>query len=183
MAEKPAAEAETTVSVRLVFGQRLDSDQQELKISVSPSCSIQEVKRRLTADDILLSFGPNDRKLGAQYRGDPAVDETALRLGQFSVLAWLARFSHWQLSVSLLPPAPPPPGVAIHHAAASAEGKDPERAVQDARGRGEIPRINELPAPWGPKPSPQLSEAELLASGHLPPKYPDGSSPLVDAAA
>jgi hypothetical protein len=69
--------------------------------------------------------------------------------------------------------------VAIKRAAAIAEQKDPDRAVQDARAKGEIPKINELPAPWGPKPFDAMSDADLAQAGYLPAKYPHSSSPLV----
>ena len=62
-----------------------------------------------------------------------------------------------------------------------AEQKDPERAVQDARAKGDIPRISDLPAPWGPKPFTPPPEQELVKSGYLPARYPAGWSPLVDA--
>ncbi len=89
----------------------------------------------LTADDLFLSFGPNDRKLGRQFQRDPNVDEKTLLLSSFSVLSWLERFPAWSLTVRLLFVTPPPPGVATHTAAAIAEGKDPSRAVQDARAK------------------------------------------------
>lgn len=76
---------------------------------------------------------------------------------------------------------PRPPicaGVAIQKAAASAEQKNPEAAVADARARGEIPKINELPAPWGPKPFQAPPAKELVSSGYLPAQYPASSSPL-----
>jgi hypothetical protein len=69
--------------------------------------------------------------------------------------------------------------VAIQRAAAIAEKKDPERAVQDARAKGDIPKINDLPAPWGPKPY-VASEEELVSSGYWPAKYAEGYSPLKD---
>lgn len=68
-------------------------------------------KGSLTGKELLLSFGPNDRKMGCQYKGDPTVDEKKITLAQFSVLEWLERFPHWALSVRLSPDAPPPPGV------------------------------------------------------------------------
>ncbi len=81
----------------------------------------------------MLFFGPNARRMGSQYVGDPAGEDTALRLADFSALAWLARFPQWRLGVRMLPDAPPPPGVAEHRAAALAEHKDPDKAVQEAR--------------------------------------------------
>jgi hypothetical protein len=89
----------------------------------------------LTADSIFLYFGPNDKKLGRQFAGDPNVDEKALTLAGFSVLPWLDRFASWHLGAKLMPPTPPPPGVAIKKAAALAEGKDADKAVQEARAK------------------------------------------------
>lgn len=42
--------------------------------------------------------GPNDRKLGKQYVGDPSVDESKLLLSQYSLLQWVERFPHWKLT-------------------------------------------------------------------------------------
>jgi hypothetical protein len=89
----------------------------------------------LTADSIFLYFGPNDKKLGRQFAGDPNIDEKAMTLAGFSVLPWLDRFASWHLGAKLMPPTPPPPGVAIKKAAALAEGKDAEKAVQEARAK------------------------------------------------
>lgn len=61
-----------------------------------------------------------------------------------------------------------------------AEGKDPEQAVEAGRRNGDIPKINDLPAPWGPKQFVPPPKDELLEAGYLPPKYPSESSPLVD---
>jgi hypothetical protein len=180
----------TPVTVRVVFGNCVSNADNAISLTIHTqadgSDSIYGVKQliaqaaggRVTADDLLLSFGPNDRKMGKQYVGDPAVDEKALRLAQYSALGWLERFPAWSLTARLLPAAPPPPGVAIQRAAAVAEHKDPDRAVQDARSKGEIPKINDLPAPWGPKPH-VAPPAEELAH-HLPPNYPQHFSPLVD---
>ncbi len=88
---------------------------------------------KVSSDDFRLSFGPNDRKIGQQYRSDPSVDESQLKLQQFSVLSWLDKFPHWHLTARPIQQTPPPPGVAIKKAAASAEGKDPEKAVIEAR--------------------------------------------------
>ena len=82
-----------------------------------------------------LFFGPNARRMGSQYVGDPAGEDSTLCLTDFSVLAWLARFPQWRLGVRMLPEAPPPPGVAEHRAAALAEKKDPDKAVQEARAK------------------------------------------------
>ena len=99
---------------------------------------------------LALHFGPVDAPLGAAYAGDPSVEEAALTLASASsALAWLARFPHWCLGARPLPPAPPPPGVAAVRAAAAAEGADPDAAVEAARAKGEIPRLADLPAPWG----------------------------------
>ncbi|CAL8466986.1 g6522 [Coccomyxa elongata] len=130
----------------------------------------------ISRDQLLLYFGPNERCIGKQYLGDPTVDESAQTLSQFSVLGWLKRFPHWRLGVRLMPAAPPAPGVATFRAAAMSEGKDPDQAVQEARTKGEIPALMDLPAPWGPKPY----VASAGDAAHAPAKYPEGFSPLVD---
>jgi len=106
----------------------------------------------VTAPMLTLHFGPVDVPLGRAYAGDPTVDEDATRLGDSSLFTWLAKFPHWCLGARPLPAAPPPPGVAAVRAAAAAEGKDTDAAVEEARAKGEIPRLADLPAPWGPKP-------------------------------
>ena len=63
-----------------------------------------------------------------------------------------------------------------------AEKRDPDRAVQDARAKGEIPKISDLPAPWGTKPGDPAPAEQLVSSGYLPATYPHGWTPLVDAA-
>ena len=88
---------------------------------------------KVLPSQLLLYFGPNEHTIGQQYLDDPAVDETALKLSQYSCLAWLRRFPHWHLSVRFLPATPPPPGVAAQRAAALSQGKDPDIAVRDAR--------------------------------------------------
>ena len=67
-------------------------------------------KGKVTKDQLLLYFGPNERRVGKQFLGDPSVDEAALKLSQFFILPWLQRFPHWHLGVRLMPPAPPAPG-------------------------------------------------------------------------
>ena len=52
--------------------------------------------------------------------------------GCLTSLLW-CRFPHWSLSIKLMPAAPPAPGVATFKAAAMAEGKDPDQAVNEAR--------------------------------------------------
>ena len=42
-------------------------------------------------EDIYLYFGPNERRIGTQFLGDPSVQEAALTLSDFSVLGWLER--------------------------------------------------------------------------------------------
>ena len=63
------------------------------------------------------------------------MDETSLKLAQYSCLVWLMKYPHWYLSVRFMPPTPLPPGVAAHRAAALSEGKDPDIAVRDARSK------------------------------------------------
>lgn len=178
------------VGVKLIFGSKCSGVADEITITVDKSGedTIHDVKTKIaeavggsvSPDDLLLNFGPNDRKVGRQYYGDPTVDEKSIRLKQYSILSWLERFPHWGLSVSLLPPTPPPPGVAIRKAAAIAENKDPDQAVEDARKAGEIPKIKDLAAPWGPKDFVAPKAEELVSDGYLPAVYPESSSPLID---
>ena len=82
-----------------------------------------------------LYFSPIDAVIGQHYADDPAVNESSLKLSQYSCLRWLKKYPHWYLSVRFMPPAPLPPGVAAHRAAALSEGKDPDIAVRDARAK------------------------------------------------
>ena len=83
-----------------------DSTLQVLEVDVEPSDTVLQLKHKvaaaaggaLTADDLLLLFGPNDRKIGRQYVKDPTVDETKLKLEQYSLLAWIQRFPHWAVT-------------------------------------------------------------------------------------
>jgi len=178
------------VNVKLMVGSKCShtGSSETINLLKSGEESIYDVKAkiceayggRLTPEDLLLSFGPNDRKLGRQYVNDPTVNERNLKVKDYSMLAWFERFPHWSLSVTLLPDTPPPPGVAIRKAAAMAENKDPDQAVIDARKTGDIPKIEELPAPWGPKDFVPPNDEDLKSEGYLPAKYPDSSSPLVD---
>ena len=88
---------------------------------------------KVTADQLLLYFGPNERKMGKQFTADPSMDDRKLTLKDFSCLPWLERFPHWHLGVKLLPATPPPPGVAATAAAAMSEGKDVDKAIAEAR--------------------------------------------------
>lgn len=90
---------------------------------------------RVQQHDLQLYFGPVDAVIGQHYADDPAVEESSMRLSQYSCLRWLKRYPHWYLSVRFMPPAPLPPGVAAHRAAALSEGKDPDIAVRDARAK------------------------------------------------
>ncbi|KAL4852662.1 hypothetical protein ACK3TF_006252 [Chlorella vulgaris] len=172
------------VGVRVGFHNvaRESSTLQVLEVDVVPQDTVLGLKQKvaaaaggaITADDLLLSFGPNDRHIGRQYVKDPAVDEGKLKLEQYSLLSWIQRIA-WH-SPRLLPAAPPAPGVAIHKAAASAEQKDPDTA-------GEIPKISDLPAPWGTQPSPHIPDEELTRAGYLPPRFPGTFSPLTDVVA
>ena len=111
------------VAVKVIHGnavgrQRFSGTILQIHVKSDGTDSILDVKKKiaeaaggsLKAQDLFLSFGPNDRKMGCQFRGDPTVDESKLLLSQFSVLQWLDRFPHWTLSVRLVPDAPPPPG-------------------------------------------------------------------------
>jgi len=110
------------VTVRVAFGDNRsatsDAYKLHIKVKKDGSDSVFAVKDliasaaggSITASDLLLSFGPNDRKIGKQYQGDPTVDESKLHLSSYSVLAWIERFPGWSLSARLLPAAPVPPG-------------------------------------------------------------------------
>jgi hypothetical protein len=129
-------------------------------VDVSPQDSIRALKERIAAvmskdspidaDLLELTFGPNDRPLGKRFQGDPLIDEESILVDQCGFLKWLDMFD-WHLTLRMLKDTPPPPGVAIKKAAASAEGEDPEKAVEEAYRTGELLRSEELPAPWGPK--------------------------------
>ncbi len=49
--------------------------------------------------------------------------------------------------------------------------------------QGSIPKISDLPAPWGNQPTPVIPEEELISAGYLPAKYPLESTPLTDVVA
>ena len=103
----------------------------------SPQAVARQVAKggKLTAEHIHLSFGPSDKYIGKQFQGDPNVDEAKLTLAPFSIITWLKQFPQWSITARLMPAAPPPPGVAIRKAAALAEGKDPDKAVTEARAK------------------------------------------------
>ena len=46
----------------------------------------------LKKEDISIYFGPNERRIGKQFLGDPSVEEAVLKLKDFSVLSWLERW-------------------------------------------------------------------------------------------
>lgn len=79
---------------------------QLLHIDVEPSDTVLQLKQKVaaaagglvSADDLQLTFGPNDRKIGRQYQGDPVVDESKLTIEKFSLLDWIQRFPHWTLT-------------------------------------------------------------------------------------
>ena len=68
-------------------------------------------------------------------------------------------------------------GEAIQRAAAVSKKEDPDAAVKKAITSGEIPKLEDLPAPWGPKPYQPTPQDGFV------PKYPEGFNPLVDIAA
>ena len=60
--------------------------------AVCSASTMQEIYGgKLTSDDINIYFGPNERRIGKQFEGDPTVDEAALKLADFSVLGWIER--------------------------------------------------------------------------------------------
>ncbi|CAK0782072.1 hypothetical protein CVIRNUC_005546 [Coccomyxa viridis] len=171
-----------------MFGQNIVMQKKPINCAISVkadgSDSIQDIKIKiaetfggtLKKEDISIYFGPNERRIGKQFLGDPSVEEAVLKLKDFSVLGWLERFPHWCLSIKLMPAAPPAPGVATFKAAAMAEGKDPDQAVNEARQKGEIPALSELPSPWGPKAYEPTEGDKLLG----PAKFPTAFNPLSD---
>ena len=146
---------------RSLFTARAEEGKGEAySVDVSPSDTVRALKDRIAGvissaevdpEALALSFGPSERVIGKRFRGDPLVDEDSTLVGQYSFLQWLEQFPHWCLTVSMAKDTPPPPGVAIKKAAASAEGEDPDLAVQQAYASGELLRPEELPAPWGDK--------------------------------
>lgn len=97
------------VTVQVRFGESLlypSNTVQQLEVEAQPGDTVLELKQRVaaaaggavTADDLLLMFGPIDHKMGRQYQRDPTVDESKVKLEQYSVLAWLERFPHWTLT-------------------------------------------------------------------------------------
>ena len=46
--------------------------------------------------------------------------------------------------------------------------------------QGSIPKISDLPAPWGDKPYTAPADDALTSWGYLPAKYPTSFSPLTD---
>ena len=96
------------------------------------------------------------------------------------MLQWLERYPHWTLSARLLPATPPPPGESAVRIAAELENKNADRAVKNARAKGEIPSLKELPQPWGPLPATEEWTPGLPRGGYVPPSYPQGYSPLID---
>ncbi len=187
-----ACDKEIEVRVKRVFGSKGLDDGPACSLWLKGTHSIRDVKAmicdalntetspKLSSDDLMLQFGPNDRKLGRQYMGDPAVDESTLLLSTYSFLGWIERFPDWGISVSFLPPTPPAPGVAVHKAAAMAENRDPDKAVTEARMKGEIPQINQLSKPWGPKPYVAPTQEQLMEQGYASAMYPEEFDPLVD---
>lgn len=104
---------EVKVTVRIIFGNRTSNESETVTVGLNSTGeeTISQVKEKianviggqLTGDDLLLKFGPNDRKIGRQYQGDPTVDENQIMMKEYSVLQWLERFPHWNISVTLLP--------------------------------------------------------------------------------
>ena len=166
------------------------------EVEMGADDTVAEVKAKIVAcpeaknvpvDKLLLSFGPSVKPIGAEYEGDPNVDEEKLKMGDLSVLGWLERFPHWPLYVKFLPPTPPALGEAAVRAAVIAEDRNPEEMLQEARAKGEVAKLSDLPAPWGPADAGKglLSadaHEEVLAPGQRrgPARYPEGSKPGAD---
>jgi hypothetical protein len=85
---------------------REDSTLQRLEVDVEPSDTVLQLKQKIAtaaggtvaAADLLLCFGPNDRKIGRQYVNDPTLDENKVKVQQYSILGWIQRFPHWALT-------------------------------------------------------------------------------------
>mmetsp|Transcript_43033 Transcript_43033/g.137477 ORF Transcript_43033/g.137477 Transcript_43033/m.137477 type:complete len:197 (-) Transcript_43033:359-949(-) len=160
----PGVPATKAYKVKVSHGEhvmaRMENDTFDIELAADGSDSIESIKKKIaektngavSADMLMLQFGPNEKTMGAAYQGDPSMDESATTISQYSCLLWLDQFPHWYLLARLLPLAPPAPGVAAARAAAMAEGKDPDAAVAERRKAGDLPKIEDLPAPWGPKP-------------------------------
>ena len=86
-------------------------------------------------EELRVSFGPNDVLVGAEYPGDPYVDEEHIYLSDFSFLSWLEIFPHWHLLVKSQSPPPLPPGEAETRAASTLDEHqlEPDEAVSKAR--------------------------------------------------
>jgi hypothetical protein len=85
-------------------------------------------------EDIRVTFGPNDVHIGKEYKGDPYINETKLKISDFTFLEWMDRFPEWHLTACAQPGPPPPPGVAeIKSASMLDEGVTPDQAVTNAR--------------------------------------------------
>ncbi|XRB21835.1 hypothetical protein RI054_28g116840 [Pseudoscourfieldia marina] len=132
----------------------------ELSVNADGSDTIEDIKKKIAAttsdaityDQLLLEFGPNETKYGKTFYDDPAHDETALTLGDYSALHWIEKFPHWYLLARLIPPAPPIPGYAAHRAAALGKNEDPDKAIEAAIQKGELLKMEDYPAPWGKAP-------------------------------
>ena len=142
-------------------------------------------------EKIKLSFGPSAKPIGAQYVGDPTVDEGKVRMDAYSVLDWIERFPHWALYVKFLPDTPPPPGEAAVRAAAVAEGRDAEEMLKEAREKVRPAAFPGLPAVWAPTPadprSPPLhpllgAQGDVAKLENLPPPWgeADHSDPATE---
>lgn len=84
--------------------------------------------------------------------------------------SWLALLRYRPGPVSTRPARPPPPPPPL----------SPSCTLPP---QGEIPKISDLPAPWGPKPLEAPPQEELAKAGYLPPRYPEEWSPLKDVNA
>lgn len=49
--------------------------------------------------------------------------------------------------------------------------------------QGAIPKISDLPAPWGDEPYTAPEPEQLTSWGYLPARYPEGWTPLADTDA
>uniref|UniRef100_A0A061R1D7 Ubiquitin-like domain-containing protein n=1 Tax=Tetraselmis sp. GSL018 TaxID=582737 RepID=A0A061R1D7_9CHLO len=115
---------ERTLNVRINHHSTIESRDNDRYVTVTiagdGSDTISELKSKISEaicngippSEIKVTFGPCDVHIGQEYIGDPYIDESKLKISQFSFLQWLEKFPDWYLTAKALPPPPPPPGVA-----------------------------------------------------------------------
>lgn len=115
------------ITVKVRHGQNVakdgDAEKFTIEVNADGSQSIHDIKQliaqaaggQMAPEHLFLTFSPNERKIGRQFAGDPAIDEHKLLLREFSILQWLEKFPHWSLTARLIPGTPPPPGTLVFY--------------------------------------------------------------------